>query len=118
MIGIPPWSIPSRLGCVAIQPRRKRYSKISSCRYGWRRNGLLRNALLQQAKATASAEMANKLAHRINNPLQSLMNVAYLAAEGESDYDTKTLGQDLSAELRLLSALVTESLALPTEDRS
>jgi nitrogen-specific signal transduction histidine kinase len=55
--------------------------------------------------------MANKLAHRINNPLQSLMNVAYLAAEGQSDHTTKTLGQEITADLRLLSTLVTESLA-------
>ena len=54
------------------------------------------HTLLQQAKAAASAEMANKLAHRINNPLQSLMQVAYLAAEGQGDHDTKILGQELS----------------------
>jgi RNA polymerase sigma factor (sigma-70 family) len=68
-------------------------------------------ALLQQAEAAAAAAMANKLAHRINNPLQSLMNVAYLAAEGQSDHTTKTLGQEITADLRLLSTLVTESLA-------
>jgi hypothetical protein len=28
-------------------------------------------SLLQQAKAAAAAEMANKLAHKINNPLQN-----------------------------------------------
>ena len=68
--------------------------------------------LLQQAKATAAAEMANKLAHKINNPLQSLIQVAYLAAEGPSDDSTKILGQELSAGLWRLSAVVTESLAL------
>jgi signal transduction histidine kinase len=71
------------------------------------------HALLQQARAAASAEMANKLAHRINNPLQSLMQVAYLAAEGQSDHNAKTLGQEVSAHLLRLSAVVTESLALP-----
>jgi RNA polymerase sigma factor (sigma-70 family) len=71
------------------------------------------HALLQQAKAAAAAAMANKLAHQINNPLQSLMNVAYLAAEGQSGHNAKTLGQELSVDLRRLSALVTESLALP-----
>jgi nitrogen-specific signal transduction histidine kinase len=72
-------------------------------------------ALLQQAEAAASAAMANKLAHKINNPLQSLMNVAHLAAEGQSDRDTRTLGQELSTELRQISALVAETLA-PTAD--
>jgi nitrogen-specific signal transduction histidine kinase len=70
-------------------------------------------ALLHQAKAAARAEMANELAHRLNNPLQSLMQVAYLAAEGQSDRDTKTLGQEISVDLRRLSVLVTESLGLP-----
>jgi len=67
-------------------------------------------ALLQQTKAAAAAAMANRLAHQINNPLQGLMNLAYLAAEGKSDHTTKTLGQELTTELRLLSTLVTESL--------
>jgi RNA polymerase sigma factor (sigma-70 family) len=70
-------------------------------------------ALLQQVKATAAAEMANKLAHKINNPLQSLMQVAYLAAEGGSGHSTEALGQKISADLRRLAALVTESLARP-----
>jgi RNA polymerase sigma factor (sigma-70 family) len=73
-------------------------------------------ALVQQAKAAAAAEMANKLAHHINSPLQSLINVAYLAAEGQSDHDAKTLGQELSADLRRLSALVNESLASPGDN--
>ena len=76
------------------------------------------HALLQQAKAAASAEMANRLAHRINNPLQSLMQVAYLAAEGQSDHNTKTLGQELSFDLRRLSAVVNESLVLPANGSS
>jgi nitrogen-specific signal transduction histidine kinase len=75
------------------------------------------HALLQQAKAAAAAAMASNLAHKINNPLQGLMNVAYLAANGESCQDAKTLGQELSVDLRRLSALVTESLALPGEGR-
>jgi nitrogen-specific signal transduction histidine kinase len=54
--------------------------------------------------------MANKLAHQINNPLQSLINVAYLAAEGHSGHSAETLGQELSADLRRLSVLVSESL--------
>jgi nitrogen-specific signal transduction histidine kinase len=68
--------------------------------------------LLDQAKASAAAAMASELAHRINNPLQSLMNTAYLAAEGRSDRDAKTLGRELSADLTRLSAVVTQSLAL------
>lgn len=69
------------------------------------------HALVEQAKAAASAAMANKLAHQINNPLQSLMLVAYLAAEGQSDHNARTLAQGFSADLRRLSEVVTESLA-------
>jgi hypothetical protein len=56
--------------------------------------------------------------HRINNPLQSLMQVAYLAAEGQSNYSAKTLGQEFSVDLRRFSALVTESLTHPPAGRS
>jgi len=73
------------------------------------------DALLQQAKAAAAAAMAGKLAHHINNPLQSLINIAYLAAEGQSNHSAKTLGQELSADLRRLSDVVTESLAFPAD---
>ena len=68
-------------------------------------------ALLQQATAAATAAMANRLAHRINNPLQSMMQVAYLAAEGPKDGSAKTLGEELSVDLRRLSAVVNEALA-------
>jgi len=67
-------------------------------------------ALLQQAKAAAAAAMANNLAHQINNPLQSLIQMAYLAAEGQSGQDAKSLGQELSVDLLRLSTLVNESL--------
>jgi RNA polymerase sigma factor (sigma-70 family) len=73
------------------------------------------HALVEQAKAAAAAEMANKLAQHINDPMQSLINAAYLAAEGQSTHSAKTLGEELSAGLRQLSALVTESLELPRD---
>ena len=69
--------------------------------------------LMQQAKAAAAAEMAHRLAHRINNPLQSMMQVAYLAAEGHGAQSAKTLGEEFSVDLQRLSALVNESLVLP-----
>jgi len=72
-------------------------------------------ALVQQARAAAAAAMADKLANHINKPLESLMNIAHLAAEGQSNHDARTLGQELSADLRRLSILVTESLASPGE---
>jgi hypothetical protein len=69
--------------------------------------------LLEQAKAAAAAAMANDLAHKINNPLQSLTNVLYLASTGYSGEDAKVVGLEAANDLQKLSALVKELLALP-----
>jgi hypothetical protein len=69
--------------------------------------------LLEQASAAAAAAMANDLAHKINNPLQSLTNIVYLAAEGETRSDTKSLAHEMSDHLGRLSVLVGELLTLP-----
>jgi hypothetical protein len=71
-------------------------------------------ALMKQATAAAAAAMANELAHQINNPLQSLTNLVYLAAEGQTGGDAKALGQELSGDVHRLSGLVSKLLALPT----
>jgi hypothetical protein len=69
--------------------------------------------LMEQASVAAAASMANDLAHKINNPLQSLTNLVYLAAEGKSDADAKVLAEELSEHIQRLSVLVGELLALP-----
>ncbi len=74
--------------------------------------------LIEHAGATAAAAMANALAHQINNPLQSLVNLAYLAAEGRSGSDARTLAVELSDHLRRLSLLVNKLLALPGAEMS
>jgi transcriptional regulator with GAF, ATPase, and Fis domain len=79
------------------------------------RNQRQQKRLMEQAKVTAASAMANELAHQINNPLQSLTNIVYLAAEGESGGDAKTLAADLSGDVRRLSGLVKKLLALPTD---
>jgi nitrogen-specific signal transduction histidine kinase len=70
-------------------------------------------ALLHKAKAEAAAEMANELAHAINNPLQSLTNVIYLAAAGNGDNDARKFARGASADLERLSMLVKKLLSLP-----
>lgn len=70
------------------------------------------SALMSQASATAAAGMANELAHEINNPLQSLTNLVYLAAEGESGGDAKSLAVELSDHIQRLSLLVSKLLEL------
>jgi signal transduction histidine kinase len=70
-------------------------------------------ALTEQASAAAAAAMANHLAHQINNPLQSLTNVLYLAAEGQNPTDARTVARQAAQDLTRLSSLVRDLLALP-----
>lgn len=69
-------------------------------------------SLLRQASAAAAASMANDLAHRINNPLQSLTNHVYLAANTASPGDAKKLAEELTHPLHRLTTLVKELLSL------
>jgi hypothetical protein len=71
--------------------------------------------LIVQERAAAAAQMANRLAHEINNPLQSMTNNAYLLAEGAATEDPRTLGRELSDDIRRLSGLVKELLSLPLD---
>jgi signal transduction histidine kinase len=70
--------------------------------------------LLQQARDAATAAMANELAHRINNPLQSLTNTLYLAANGHYGKEAAIVGGQSASDLERLSSLVRELLAIPT----
>ncbi|HUZ96063.1 MAG TPA: GAF domain-containing protein [Edaphobacter sp.] len=72
-----------------------------------------RKKLMEQASAAAAAAMANDLAHKINNPLQSMTNILYLAAEGGSGGDARALAQELSEHVERLSVLVGRLLELP-----
>jgi hypothetical protein len=69
--------------------------------------------LMEQARVAAAAAMANNLAHEINNPLQSLTNLVYLASTSQSDGDMKAIMQDMVENIQRLSVLVAELLALP-----
>lgn len=72
-----------------------------------------RKMLMEQASATAAAAMANDLAHQINNPLQSLTNILYMAAEGYDGGDARIMGRRAFDDLQRLSLLVSKLLALP-----
>jgi hypothetical protein len=69
--------------------------------------------LLQRAGLLAEAAMANTLAHNINNPLQSLINILYLASEGHYGESAKIVGNQALGDLERLSSLVRELLSLP-----
>ena len=69
--------------------------------------------LLMQERAAAAAQMANRLAHQINNPLQCMVNNAYLLAEGVPDVDPQLVGRALADDIARLSGLVKKLLELP-----
>ena len=77
------------------------------------RHGHQHRALVRHAASAAAVAMANTLAHEINNPLQCLTNIVYLAAEAPDGSDGKELAKQLSGDLGRLSRLVGELLALP-----
>ena len=70
--------------------------------------------VMERECAAAAAAMANDLAHKINNPLQSLTNILYIAAEGVDSGDTRELGRQALENLDRLSMLVKRLLALPS----
>jgi signal transduction histidine kinase len=70
-------------------------------------------AMIRQGSAAAAAKMANDLAHEINNPLQSLMNLVYVASEDKNGGDAKVLAEELSDHVLRLSLLVGKLLQLP-----
>jgi hypothetical protein len=74
-------------------------------------------AMLQQASVAAASAMANDLAHKINNPLQSLTNVLFLAAQGHNGKEAMEMGRNAMADLHRLSSLVQEILALPLPNK-
>ena len=71
--------------------------------------------IIAQERAVGAAQMAHKLAHEINNPLQSMTNIAYLVEQGGTEQDPKMLGRELSKDIHRLSGLVSEILSLPFE---
>lgn len=69
--------------------------------------------LVEQARATATATMANELAHQINNPLQSLTNLLFLAEQREGVGDERSLAVKMRDDFGRLSGVVKELLELP-----
>jgi hypothetical protein len=68
---------------------------------------------IAQERAAAAAQMANDLAHQINNPLQSMTNAAYILAKGCGEEESQVLGQELSNDIHRLSGLVKKLLSIP-----
>jgi signal transduction histidine kinase len=66
--------------------------------------------LRENERTKGVAEMAHKLAHRINNPLQSLTNTIFLARHGEGNVDEYLVQAE--ADLQRLSQQVAKLLNL------
>jgi hypothetical protein len=66
---------------------------------------------IRQMAAESAAAMANELAHKINNPLQSLMQTIYLAEMG--GIETDRMVKLAAADLDRLAGLVKQLLDLP-----
>ena len=71
--------------------------------------------LLEQERLGAAAAMANELAHEINNPLQSLMNLLFLAKQTRDVGDERSLALKMDGDFRRLSMLVKRLLELPRQ---
>jgi hypothetical protein len=77
------------------------------------RNCRQQDAVLEQASLTAATAMADRLARKINNPLQSLANLVYLASAGTLFSDAKDLSEAIRPDVERLMVLVKELLAVP-----
>jgi DNA-directed RNA polymerase specialized sigma24 family protein len=69
-------------------------------------------ALIDHAKAAAAAEMANRLAHAINNPLQILTSALFLAENDTKASEDRALAQALSGPLERLIVVVKSILTV------
>jgi nitrogen-specific signal transduction histidine kinase len=67
--------------------------------------------LMQQARITAATEMANDLAHQINNPLQGLMQTVFLFGRGGAE--SNVFAQQAMGDIVRLSDLVKRLLSFP-----
>lgn len=75
--------------------------------------------VLREAAATAAAvAMANDLAHQINNPLQSLTNMLYIARQSEGVGDEKSLALKLEYDFGRLTSVAKRLLELPKKNSS
>jgi signal transduction histidine kinase len=71
--------------------------------------------LLDQARIAAAIKMADQLAHQINNPLQSITNLLFLASQGQTQGNAKVLADQLEEPIQRLATLVQKILTLQNQ---
>lgn len=67
-------------------------------------------ALRESEKLAAVGRLASTIAHEINNPLESVMNLVYIAANSEKTDDTKKYLAMADAELQRVKLITAQSL--------
>ena len=67
-------------------------------------------ALRESEKLAAVGRLASSIAHEINNPLESVMNLIYIAANAEQMSDTKKYLSMADAELQRVKLITAQSL--------
>jgi PAS domain S-box-containing protein len=70
----------------------------------------LEKALLQSEKLAAVGRLAASIAHEINNPLESVMNLVYLAQHADNSTDTRQYLATADMELRRVKLITSQSL--------
>jgi signal transduction histidine kinase len=71
---------------------------------------LAQAALLQSEKLAAVGRLASSIAHEINNPLESVMNLIYLARQYATDPDAQKFLEIADQEIRRVSIIANQTL--------
>jgi PAS domain S-box-containing protein len=75
-------------------------------------------ALMQSEKLAVVGRLAASIAHEINNPLESVTNLLYLAGHSEDPAQTKTYIQTAERELRRVSVIANQTLRFHKQSSS
>jgi len=75
-------------------------------------------ALMQSEKLAVVGRLAASIAHEINNPLESVTNLLYLAERSEDLVETKTFIQTAERELRRVSVIANQTLRFHKQSSS
>ncbi|MDQ2835038.1 MAG: PAS domain-containing protein [Acidobacteriota bacterium] len=75
-------------------------------------------ALMQSEKLAAVGRLASSIAHEINNPLESVTNLLYLARNSDEETETRSYLDLAERELRRVSAIANQTLRFHKQSSS